>query len=273
MREYNAKSVIPIIESKYQDLSTVERAIADYFIENRVKTDFSAKAVAGRLFVSEASLSRFAKKCGYRGYREFIYQYEETFIEKKETIAENMSGVLATYQELLNRTYNLIDEAQIARICRYLSNAKRVIVCGKGSSGFAASEMELRFMRIGVDIDCIQDEHMMKMQTAFLDSRDLVVGITISGTTPEILNMLSEGHKRGAKTVLVTANNYDHLREFCDEIVLVASKEHLNEGNVISPQYPILMLTDILYSGFISIDENVKEILHESTLQALRIKN
>ena len=32
----------------------VERSIADFFIYNREEMDFSAKAVAGKLFVSEA---------------------------------------------------------------------------------------------------------------------------------------------------------------------------------------------------------------------------
>ena len=74
------KSVIPVIESNYVNFTTVERSIADFFIYNREQMDFSAKSVAGKLFVSEASLSRFAKKCGFRGYREFIYQYEENFV-------------------------------------------------------------------------------------------------------------------------------------------------------------------------------------------------
>ena len=48
--------------------------------------DFSAKSVAGKLFVSEASLSRFRqKKCGFRGYREFIYQYEENFVVRQDS--------------------------------------------------------------------------------------------------------------------------------------------------------------------------------------------
>lgn len=51
-------------------------------MKNEEKMDFSAKEIAKHLFVSEASLSRFAKKCGFRGYREFIYQYEESFEEK-----------------------------------------------------------------------------------------------------------------------------------------------------------------------------------------------
>ena len=92
--EYYMKSVVPIIESNYDNFTTVEKSIADFFIQNRKKMDFSAKAVAEQLFVSEASLSRFAKKCGYRGYREFVYQYEETFVEKPESITGNTRMVL-----------------------------------------------------------------------------------------------------------------------------------------------------------------------------------
>lgn len=81
--EYYVKSVVPIIESNYNNFTMVEKNIADFFIHNHEKMDFSAKTVAAKLFVSEASLSRFAKKCGYRGYREFVYQYEETLVGKK----------------------------------------------------------------------------------------------------------------------------------------------------------------------------------------------
>ena len=105
--EYYVKSVVPIIESNYDKFTTVERNIADFFIQNRKKVDFSSKSISERLFVSEASLSRFAKKCGYRGYREFIYQYEETFVEKQESITGNTRMILNAYQELLNKTYKM----------------------------------------------------------------------------------------------------------------------------------------------------------------------
>ena len=267
--EYYVKSVIPIIESNYDNFTLVEKNIADFFIQNRKKVDFSAKAVAERLFVSEASLSRFAKKCGYRGYREFIYQYEETFVEKQESMTGNTRMVLNAYQELLNKTYSLVDEAQIARIGKYLSQADRVVVCGKGSSGYAASEMELRFMRIGVDIDSLRDSDLIRMQAVFLDKKSLVFGISISGETEEILYLLNEAHKRGAKTVLITAQNKDIYSRFCSEVLLLPSLKHLNHGNVISPQFPILVMTDIIYSCYFEQDKDKKEILHDYTLRAL----
>lgn len=52
--EYYVKSVVPIIESNYDKFTTVERNIADFFIQNRKKVDFSSKSISERLFVSEA---------------------------------------------------------------------------------------------------------------------------------------------------------------------------------------------------------------------------
>ena len=137
--EYYVKSVLPIIESNYENFTTVERTIGDFFLKNQERLDFSSKAISERLFVSEASLSRFAKKCGYRGYREFVYQYEQTFVEKNQPMTGHTRMALNAYQELLNKTYSLLNERQIVRICRFLGEAARVFVwnrklwtCGKG---------------------------------------------------------------------------------------------------------------------------------------------
>lgn len=268
--EFYTKSVVPIIESNYDNFTTVEKNIADFFIQNRKKMDFSAKKVAEYLYVSEASLSRFAKKCGYRGYREFVYQYEESFVEKKESMTGNTRMILNAYQELLNKTYSLIDEGQIARISKYMHRAERVYVCGKGSSGIAAGEMEIRFMRIGVDIDSIQDTDQMKMQAVFQSEGKLVIGISISGSTEEVLYFLKESHKRGAKTILITAQKKDSFDEFCDEVLLIPSLRHLNHGNVISPQFPILLAIDVIYSYYVEQDKYVREVLHDHTLRALQ---
>ena len=266
--EYYVKSVVPMIESNYDNFTLVERTIADFFIRNRKRLDFSAKAISELLYVSEASLSRFAKKCGYRD-REFVYQYEETFVEKQESMTGNTRMVLNAYQELLNKTYNLVDETQIARIGRYLNQSNRVFVCGIGSSGLTAEEMEFRFMRIGVDIDSIKDADLMRMQAVFQDRESLVFGISISGEKEDVLYLLNEAHKRGAKTVLLTAKNKGVFEEFCDEIVLLPSLRHLNHGNVISPQFPILVMLDIIYSYYVEQDKFAKEILHDNTLRAL----
>lgn len=271
--DYYVKSVVPVIEINYEKFTSVEKNIADFFISNCKKEDFSAKKISERLHVSEASLSRFAKKCGYRGYREFIYQYEETFIEKKEELPGISRMVLNAYQEILNKSYNLLDNGQITRVSQYLNQAERVFVCGKGSSGLAAQEMKLRFMRIGIDIDAVSDNELMRMQAVFQSKKSLVFGISLSGKKEEVLFMLREAHKRGAKTILLTANNSEEFSEFCTEVLLLPSLRHLNHGNVISPQFPVLIMLDIIYAYYLEIDKPRKEILHENTLEALGAGN
>lgn len=267
--EYYIKSVVPIIERNYEKFTAVEKNIADFFLNNQAKVDFSSKAISDRLYVSEASLSRFAQKCGYRGYREFVYQYEMTLMAETDSITGNTRMILNAYQELLNKTYQLVDEEQISRIAHYLSTAKRVLACGRGSSGHAAAEMEMRFMRIGVDIDSLLDNDLIRMRTIFQTKESLVFGISISGETEDVLYLLRESHKRGAKTVLITAKYDDTLYEFCTEVVQIPSLQHLNQGHVISPQFPILLILDIIYSSYNELDRLTKESLHHNTLQAL----
>ena len=266
---YYVKSVIETIESNYENFTPTEKNIADFFIRNDKKGDFSAKKLADKLFVSEASLSRFAQKCGFRGYREFIYEYSQNFIERKDEITDKVIQVLKTYQELLNKTYSLIDESQIQRVIKYMNTAQKIFVCGKGSSGLAANEMEMRFMRIGVNIDSITDTDHMKMRAVFHNENNLVICLSISGETKEVLYFLKEAHEKNAKTVLITSQNREEIKEYCDELILVPSLKHLNYGNVISPQFPLSIMVDLLYTFFVNEDKNIKKKMHDDTIKAL----
>ena len=88
--EYYVKSVVPIIESNYDKFTTVERNIADFFIQNRKKVDFSCKIYCRETFcIRSVTYQDLQKNVDISGYREFIYQYEETFVEKQESITGN----------------------------------------------------------------------------------------------------------------------------------------------------------------------------------------
>lgn len=57
----------------------------------------------------------------------------------------------------------------------------------------------------------------------------------------------------------------DHTR-----MALNASLQHLNLGNVISPQFPILVMLDVIYSYYVEQDKFARETWHDDTVQALR---
>lgn len=264
------KSIMPVLEVKYESFTPVEKNIADFFLKNAEIGDLSARRIAGALYVSEASLSRFAKKCGFRGYREFVYQYERSFQAARDFMgAENTTEVFENYREIMEKTHSLLEDGQIHRIVKQLYQKKRVIVCGKGSSGMAAQEMEIRFMRIGVDVDSVCEDDRIRMQSVFLDKSMMVMGFSLSGETESVLYLLREAHARGAFTVLMTSKDDPRFRDYCDELVLLASRRYLSGGNIISPQLPILLLLDIIYNAYVMKDRYQTEALHGNTLRAL----
>ena len=51
-----------------------------------------------------------------------------------------------------------------------------------------------------------------------ISSKDIIIGISCSGTAPFVLEFLKCSHKIGAKTVLITFNNIDNLK-YVDKII------------------------------------------------------
>lgn len=269
MDEY-AKSIIPIIEANYEKYTETERYIADYFLKQARPERLSAELVSKELSVSVASLSRFAKKCGFGGYREFTYEFRNSYVEKSAVEQQQSRLVLDTYQNLLNKIYSLLDEGQIHRIVTELKWARRVFVCGRGSSGLAAEEMATRFRWIGIDMTALRDNEDMRMQSVFLNRHDLMIGLSLSGTKSEILYMLDRGFQQGARTMLITGKNRQTYENFCNEVLLVPSLQHLNHGNLISPQFPLLLMIDILYAAYVNDDRMRIEKIQREVQRTLR---
>jgi DNA-binding MurR/RpiR family transcriptional regulator len=165
-----------------------------------------------------------------------------------------------------------VDEAQVNRIAKMLDGNRRVLIYGVGSSGIAAKEIQFRFMRLGLNVDAITDSHMIKMHSVLVDDSSLVIGISLSGQTQEVLDGLCDAKKNKAKVILVTSNPEPGITEYCDEILKVADMKNLDYGNKISPQFPILVVFDILYAYYMDKDSSRKTQKHKDTVSAVKMR-
>lgn len=266
------------IRNCYDEMTAVERNVADFFLNNTERCDFSSKNIAKLLYVSEASLSRFAKKCGYKGYRELIFSYEKDLeLEKSDLPAgQDMSYVTKKiygyYKTIIHDDYSLIDEAQIERVASLLDSCRRVFVCGLGCSGLAAREIQFRLMRAGLDVDVVTDSHIMKMRSVLVDKDCLVIGLSLSGKTKEVLDCLSMAKKNKAKVVFLTSNVEPGVEAFCDEILRVAYVKNLDFGTKVSPQLSLLVVFDVLYAYYMEKESSAKIQKYKETVSALREK-
>ena len=261
------QDIATIIDLHFEELTELEQEIARYFLQvDTIVDDLSSQQVTQKLHVSQAALTRFAKKCGFTGYREFVFQYQHQ-ASKQDTHSHKHSPltkrVLRSYSNLREQTQDLIDEAQLERVAQLIENAERVYFFGTGSSGLIAREMKLRFMRLGVVCEALTDQDGFAWTTSIMDENCLVLGFSLSGTTQSVLDSLLDAKDMGAKTILFTSSPSKDCQAYT-ETVLVASHSQSSYIQRISAQLPMLFLTDLIYAYFLEINRESKEKIFNS---------
>ena len=263
----NKPDIATIIDLHFEELTELEQEIARYFLQpETIQDDLSSQQVTQKLHISQAALTRFAKKCGFTGYREFVFQYQHQ-ASKQDTHSHKHSPltkrVLRSYSIMREQTQDLIDEEQLERVAQLIDDAERVYFFGTGSSGLIAREMKLRFMRLGVVCEALTDRDGFAWTTSIMDENCLVLGFSLSGTTQSVLDSLLDAKEMGAKTILFTSAPNKNSQAYT-ETVLVASHSQSSYIQRISAQLPMLILIDLIYAYFLEINRDSKEKIFNS---------
>lgn len=262
------QNILAIIESHLDKMTDLEQRIGHYFLNpNSIQEDLSSLQVAQTLHISQAALTRFAKKCGFKGYREFSFQYLQD-LQKAQTESDNMQSslsrhVLYNYNQIHQQTKELIDEEKLERVAQIIEEADRVYFFGTGSSGLVARDMKLRFMRLGVVCEALTDQDGFAWTTSILDKNCLVIGFSLSGQTQSIIDSLIDAKNMGAKTILVTGQP-EKIQEDFTEVVPVALQSKPEFILRISAQFPMLLMIDLIYAFFLEINREKKERIFNS---------
>ena len=263
----NKPDIATIIDLHFEELTELEQEIARYFLQaETIQDDLSSQQVTQKLHISQAALTRFSKKCGFTGYREFVFQYQHQ-ASKPDTHSHKHSPltkrVLRSYSIMREQTQDLIDEEQLERVAQLIDDAERVYFFGTGSSGLIAREMKLRFMRLGVVCEAMTDQDGFAWTTSIMDENCLVLGFSLSGTTQSVLDSLLDAKEMGAKTILFTSAPNKNSQAYT-ETVLVASHSQSSYIQRISAQLPMLILIDLIYAYFLEINRESKEKIFNS---------
>ena len=250
-----------IIASHETELTDMERDIAHYFLSSEARQhSLSSSRVTKLLHVSKAALTRFSQKCGFTGYREFVYHFnEEAKNQQQEEEHDELTlSVLQRYHHISNVTENFVKDPQLEHVADLIDQANRVYYFGIGSSSLVAREMKLRLMRLGVEGEVVTDQDGFTWTTSILDPSCLVLGFSLSGKTNAITDSLVKAKENGAKTVLVTANPAWIHHDFT-EVVPAAPLPSNTYIDRISAVLPLLIVVDLIYTHFLSKNRDEKE--------------
>src|SRR5690606_26064429 len=94
-----------------------------------------------------------------------------------------------------------IDPAALEQAILALSRARRVEFYGFGASGSVAIDAQHKFFRLQVSTAAYSDPHMQAMSAVTLSEQDVVVAISQSGRTKDLLHSVQLAQHYGAQVV------------------------------------------------------------------------
>lgn len=257
-------------------MTPVEKIIAEYILENKEKIpSLSVKELARKSRTSDASVLRFCKTLGYHGYRDFIVgisaalgsadedsgeQY--TDIQPGDDLPTIVSNIAFTNRKSIEDTISVLDQKEVAAAVELLRRAERIDFYGMGASGLVCMDAQQKFTRIGKNCHAYTDGHSQLTAATLLKPSDLVVLISNSGNTLEILDALDIAHEAGASVIAITRYVKSELAAKSDVVLNISTPEITIRSGAMGSRIAMLTIIDILFAGVASADyKKVKQYL------------
>ncbi len=209
------KSVLDKILCVYKELYEAEKKIADYVINKKEKViEMTVSELAAQSNVSEATIVRFCKKCGLKGFYDLKINIAKDMVKLKDStisnkldsnnIGQSLQNILANKIEELKQTILMMDEREIKKILDIIKNARIVQFAAVGNTIPVAMDGTYKFNQLGISA---VTNTIWETQLAFtytLTKDDVVIVISNSGSAKKLVTLLEIANERKAATISIT---------------------------------------------------------------------
>lgn len=252
---------LPILRSAYPDLTRSEKKIADYiFTHLDTIQSHTIAELAKQTGNSEITISRFCKKLGFTGLQslkvaiaaENSARRDESLyrdIHSLDSYPEMAKKIFHNIMEGLQDTLHLLDFRAVSKAVDALLQANDIFVYGVGNSATICQDFETRFLRFGMRVQMFSDVHMQLTTAALLTKKDVVVAISHSGATHEILDAVRLAKKSHATIIAITSRAHSPLAREADIVLVGMGREVHYRSEATASRFVHMAITDILYTG------------------------
>jgi RpiR family transcriptional regulator, carbohydrate utilization regulator len=256
--ELNKQNVIVKIKAIYSSLSSKEKAVADYILKNPQEiihlsiTEFSEQSA-----VAEATIFRFCKRLGFRGYQAFKIALASEVVEPIKNIHEEIKEedevltlaekVFTGHIDAIKDTLSLLDGKVLEDIVGILSRATRIDFYGSGGSSAIALDAYHKFLRTGINCHAHSDGHQQIISAALLSPGQAAIGISHSGSNKDVIEALRIAKANGAATIAITNHYKSPLTKEADHVLYTTSRETFFRSEALASRLVQLSLIDVLH--------------------------
>lgn len=233
------------------------------FVENFINSQgrailsMSISDIALSCGVSKATIVRCCKNLGYSGLREYkvklangsTKQGKSLPIDGNETMSEIKQKVFSNCIANLQSSYSKIPDEILIKAIDLIDFYGSIDVYAIGGSLPVASYLRHQFIKLGIRSTIYSDNYTMHMSQSQLKSSDLILAISCSGTTPDIINNVRSAKSLGARTICITTNLDSPLVSLVDVPLVIANEQLLIKGNPVFGRVSSIVLVDLLFTA------------------------
>lgn len=248
------------IQASLPSLSTSEQRVAQLVLHNPgqfAKLPIAELALMAQ--VSKPTVLRFCRSMGYEGLTDFKLKLAGTVSEGVPYIHRSVGeddklpdvavkvidNAVATFLKFRNELSDLGLGQAAEALERAYQSQRRIEFYGVGNSGIVAQDAQHKFFRLGVTALSYSDGHMQVMGAALLRQGDVLIIISNSGRTRDLLDAADIAKKHGATTIAIT-RSHSPLALVCDIHLSADPSERYNEDIPMTSRLVHLLIIDIL---------------------------
>jgi RpiR family transcriptional regulator, carbohydrate utilization regulator len=221
----------------YPSLKTALRKVADVILRQPEMAIYaSVNEVAAVAAVSEATVMRFCRILGFKGFQDFKIALAREMVIPSPRLQEEVIGeaeddlalvrkVFQTNGAALQDTLEILEIEAMQEAVQLLLAARQIIVAGVGGSSPAVTYAGNRFQLFGLRPYMCTDFYLMVMAASMLSREDVVLAISNLGTTREIVETAGIARDQGARVMCITNNSLSPLARLSNPALVTASRE------------------------------------------------
>ncbi|WP_448951405.1 MurR/RpiR family transcriptional regulator [Labrys neptuniae] len=249
--------IISRVRDSYPTLRPAERRVAEVVLEDVEAAVAASNAeLARRAGVSEPTVTRFCRSVGCEGVRDFKLRLAQSlvvgaiYLGKSAPGADNglpfWNAVFGEAHRAIEETQRQLDPAELQKAAEIIAKARQIAVFGLGGSASAlAQETQYRLFRYGIAVSAHCDPYVMRMTASTLKPRDVVIAISATGRTREVIEAVEMARQYRATAICVTAPDTD-LARACDVRLTVAVPEFPDTLKPTALRFAFLALIDLM---------------------------
>jgi DNA-binding MurR/RpiR family transcriptional regulator len=254
------RGVLRAVRAHLDDLRNSERRVAEYLLQAPDKVIYqSISELAENAGTSEPTVIRFCRALKLRGYHDLKIQLAQDLVPEVKHIHEDVAPgddtatlirkVFHTNALAITSTLDVLDPQAIERAIRALAGAKRIEFFGLGGSGAVAMDAHHKFFRLGISCAWQNDSHMQAMSAAMMGPGCVLVAISHSGSTKDIVEALEIARGTGATSIAVVSHRKAPAVELADIALCVHARETGFKPEPMSARIAHLCVIDVLAVG------------------------